>query len=1114
MMDRSLLSMLLGLFLFILFTNCQDILQVCTSTNTAKTDIDLTDDWYDWGAFYSYCMQISGSDLQCEKTACKSCIKACYMSLDNIQSKTICDSQCQNDDYCKQGCSFYLGLLGKPGAVKPTQDSAKLPNANNAVFSTVEKAFTNITYGWTAQEQANIPTVYLITLTTKDLSRPSSALIQEKVLGLTTKLNYLLTEIVLCNNKGVIFNRILQFEVALNVASMNLHGKNNFISSQSSEMKKVPKPTDVTVSDPSYRIFVNAPEIVWTVTWKYPIDKEYQRLVTKMKIFWMIDSCTNKQNQRKMETVTASERFISPDSTTYQIRVSNTEQDDLATCTIKLQVTPSLDPCLVGEEAEEKILYKGCEDVANYPTNTCNPVTTPKPTDLPTTGITAKQSSISCTEFDVVICAANTTTSDCPSCISYTVFNATHYNCTECKKGLANIDVGWVAPLTGTPIKNYIVYYGEPNAIFTSKVTVGNSTIIPTTQTTSTLYNITVPGYIGVTVYSETSTPGVWFTPLSYNYVFINLTLPNDLTIAPTSAPTTTQPTPNPLPATGGKGTDAGLVAGVIVAIILVLVLLVLFLFWRKRNNEKRRQHSSPFVNDEMKNYMTTNASIVTDEWEIFPENITLDEKIGEGAFGTVFSANIEAKILIKSKYSKLQGGAASLLSDKNGRVAVKLLKEGAGQEEFEDFREEITLMKSIGYHKNIVNLIGCSTINKPLCLIVEFLPYGDLLHYLRKRRSKLIVTTTEGESSNAQGFMYTQDYQDTLQTSHTTLNSKSNLVPEVLSLSSVGDEEILTPDDLISIAWQIASGMEFLAANNMVHRDLAARNILVGHDKIVKISDFGLTRRMSTDKIYMSNKSRRLPVKWMSVEAIFLEKFTTASDVWAYGVVLFEIVTLGGSPYPSVNNRELLGMLKSGYRMDKPDNCAEAMYDIMLHCWNEDPEQRPSFTELREHLENIISDGDKYFSFEINEENTYYNVASFKSVQDESEDEELLNEVLKNRLQNNEIEANSDDEEKLSDKESDDEETKEIKEEDKKLEEKVKKLESEDPFENEDKNRYTTPHSLKSDEEKLKKLQDGMTNNINDRYIKPPSLKNHDPSNEQFDVYINDRDNNLTTVL
>nr|XP_047132656.1 uncharacterized protein LOC100199204 [Hydra vulgaris] len=377
------------------------------------------------------------------------------------------------------------------------------------------------------------------------------------------------------------------------------------------------------------------------------------------------------------------------------------------------------------------------------------------------------------------------------------------------------------------------------------------------------------------------------------------------------------------------------------------------------------------------------------DDWEIFPESISLENKIGEGAFGTVFVAKISVKDISKTGKANHKSFMFDIKEDSVINVAVKLLKDGANQSELDDFQEEISLMKGIGYHKNIVNMIGCSTIKKPLCLIVEFMENGDLLQFLRNKRSKLCTSKLNGES--AVNFMYTQSYQQTLETTISE-NCTTECMPYEIPLDKIG---LITPNDLISFAWQVAAGMEFLSCNKLVHRDLAARNILVGAEKNLKISDFGLTRRVNDELNYMSNKNRRLPIKWMSVEAIFDQIFTACSDVWSYGILLFEIVTLGGTPYPSINNRELLTLLKSGYRMDRPENCSEPMYDIMLHCWNEDPLQRPTFTELRERFDKIMSQGDSYLSFDIDEKNVYYNAASFNSLPAETDDVALEEDIF-----------------------------------------------------------------------------------------------------------------------
>ncbi|XP_065681617.1 mast/stem cell growth factor receptor Kit isoform X2 [Hydra vulgaris] len=422
----------------------------------------------------------------------------------------------------------------------------------------------------------------------------------------------------------------------------------------------------------------------------------------------------------------------------------------------------------------------------------------------------------------------------------------------------------------------------------------------------------------------------------------------------------------------------------VLVTFLVFLSILSVFIALRVYKKKVKCQKSKQ-LDSFMKESDMDCEKLSVDDWEIFPENFVLDKKVGEGAFGTVFIAKINHKILTKrlKTYHKYSIVSPDIKEDYAINVAVKLLKDSADPSEYNDFCEEINLMKGIGYHKNILNMIGCSTINKPLCLIVEYMENGDLLSFLRKRRTKLFASKVDGECKvdGAASYIYTQSYQNTLETIISENNS-SEVMPNEIPLDEIG---VITPEDLLSFAWQVASGMEYLSCIKLVHRDLAARNILVGAEKNIKISDFGLTRKVNDELNYVGSKNCRLPVKWMSVEAIFDQTFTSYSDVWAYGVVLFEIVTLGGTPYPSINNRELLALLKSGYRMDRPENCSERLYDIMLQCWNEDPLKRPTFTEIREHFDAIISQNDSYFNFEIDEKNIYYNVASFKSLSSET---------------------------------------------------------------------------------------------------------------------------------
>ncbi|KAL9972475.1 hypothetical protein ACROYT_G018783 [Oculina patagonica] len=201
----------------------------------------------------------------------------------------------------------------------------------------------------------------------------------------------------------------------------------------------------------------------------------------------------------------------------------------------------------------------------------------------------------------------------------------------------------------------------------------------------------------------------------------------------------------------------------------------------------------------------------------------------------------------------------------------------------------------------------------------------------------------------------------------------------ENVSIEKKGDEcsadcESFHPADLLSFAWQIVRGM------NLVHRDLAARNILVDHGKMLKVADFGLMRQ-AYHEVYEIKTQRRLPLKWMAPESIYEEIFTSKSDVWSFGVVMWEIATLGGSPYPFLENAELIRLLKTGYRMEKPDLCSDECYAVMKECWQQDPDERPSFSQLLERIEQLILQEVDYFDFEkLDESKDYYAVQESKS--------------------------------------------------------------------------------------------------------------------------------------
>ncbi|KAK3739187.1 hypothetical protein QZH41_017339, partial [Actinostola sp. cb2023] len=190
--------------------------------------------------------------------------------------------------------------------------------------------------------------------------------------------------------------------------------------------------------------------------------------------------------------------------------------------------------------------------------------------------------------------------------------------------------------------------------------------------------------------------------------------------------------------------------------------------------------------------------------------------------------------------------------------------------------------------------------------------------------------------------------------------SSSSNYDSEVLSLDGALDSS-----ELQSFAYQIASGMDYLSMKGVLHRDLAARNILVGEDKVLKLADFGLSR----EGIYVKRSTGKIPLRWLSLEAMRDRIYSTASDVWAFGIVLWEICTLGGFPYPTVNDRDLLKDILDGNRMEQPSNCTDEIYQLMRACWSADLNERPSFQILRDLLWDMQKSESPYVNVDPSQE-------------------------------------------------------------------------------------------------------------------------------------------------
>uniref|UniRef100_A0A667Z5N9 Tyrosine-protein kinase receptor n=1 Tax=Myripristis murdjan TaxID=586833 RepID=A0A667Z5N9_9TELE len=276
--------------------------------------------------------------------------------------------------------------------------------------------------------------------------------------------------------------------------------------------------------------------------------------------------------------------------------------------------------------------------------------------------------------------------------------------------------------------------------------------------------------------------------------------------------------------------------------------------------------------------------------------NIVLKRELGEGAFGKVFLAECY----------NLTPDQEKLL------VAVKTLKE-ASESGRADFYREAELLTNL-QHEHIVTFYGVCVESDPLIMVFEYMKHGDLNKFLRAHGPDAVLMA-DGQHS---------------------------ILVE------------LTQSQMLHIAQQIAAGMVYLASQHFVHRDLATRNCLVGENLLVKIGDFGMSRDVYSTDYYRVGGHTMLPIRWMPPESIMYRRFTTESDVWSLGVVLWEIFTYGKQPWYQLSNNEVIECITQGRVLQRPRTCPKEVYDLMLGCWQREPYMRLNIKEIHSLLQSL----------------------------------------------------------------------------------------------------------------------------------------------------------------
>ncbi|XP_023283930.1 macrophage colony-stimulating factor 1 receptor 2-like [Seriola lalandi dorsalis] len=420
------------------------------------------------------------------------------------------------------------------------------------------------------------------------------------------------------------------------------------------------------------------------------------------------------------------------------------------------------------------------------------------------------------------------------------------------------------------------------------------------------------------------------------------------------------------------------LIGALSAAAVLLLLLLVVFYQWRQKPKYEIRWKIIESTDGNNYTFVDPTQLPYNHKWEFPRDKLRLGAVLGSGAFGKVVEAT-----------------AYGLGTDNNvARVAVKMLKPSAHSEEREALMSELKILSHLGYHDNIVNLLGACTRGGPMLMITEYCSHGDLLNFLRAHTQDFMTSILSVDEVEEEAFYKNMAAQNSRLRSDSGISCCSEY-QEMLPVLNPGQThqgvqtDSLSVSDLMRFSYQVAQGLDFLSTRNVRKHKRALNNNTVTCSDVCRV----LNVHHSVDKIRHISVcfilKARLPVKWMAPESIFQCVYTVQSDVWSYGVLLWEIFSLGKSPYPNVAvDTNFYKMIMDGGHMARPDFAPAEMYQLMTLCWSLEPTDRPTFKTIGQ-LVNGLLPSTNDTSPRHTHQSTYRNIDECR--EEEEEEEEVI---------------------------------------------------------------------------------------------------------------------------